>query len=268
MSSMREKICEIYSLEQLSSGCSVVHAVHPFVKLVSTLVYIVCVVSFGRYELSGVVPYIFYPVIAIACAEIPLGMILRRAAIALPFCLLAGISNLIFDRAILLNLGTVGISYGFVSLLAILLRTLLCVSAVLILIAVTPFEELGAELRRLKVPDMLVMLLEMTYRYIGVLLGEASSMIIAHKLRGGGRGVELMHMGGFAGQLLIRSFDRAERVSAAMKCRGYPRAMTRGKRRGLSARDICFFAAVSGSSLLFRFFDITGIFEGLLGGLL
>lgn len=34
-------------------------------------------------------------------------------------------------------------------------------------------------------------------------------------------GLEMRHMGSFTGQLLLRSIDRAERVYAAMQCRGF-----------------------------------------------
>ncbi len=62
-------------------------------------------------------------------------------------------------------------------------------------------------------PDIFVTLFEMTYRYIAVLMGEASSMYTAYMLRSTERkGLQMRHMGSFVGQLFIRSYDRAERV--------------------------------------------------------
>jgi len=47
-------------------------------------------------------------------------------------------------------------------------------------------------------------------------------MNIAYLLRSPDKkGIEMRDMGSFAGQLLIHSFDRAEQVYNAMKCRGY-----------------------------------------------
>ncbi len=269
MADIRSKVYEIYSLEQLSSGVSGVHAIHPLVKMLSTVVYILCIVSFDRYALPRLVPYIFYPVIIMACADIPYGMIGRRTLIALPFCLFAGISNLIFDKMPILSLGNIVISYGMVSFLTILFRTILCVSAVLILVAITPFAELTGELRRLRVPDMIVSLFEMIYRYIGTLLSEASSMFTAYQLRSRNKkGLEMKHMGSFVGQLLIRSFDRAERIYHAMKCRGYPGLKLTFAKRRFTVPDICFFVFVCGSSILFRVVDVMGLFSNWLGGIL
>jgi hypothetical protein len=96
------------------------------------------------------------------------------------------------------------------------------VAAVLILIATTPWPKLSVQLRCFHVPPILVTLLEMSYRYIAVLLGEVQSMYTAYKLRSCGmKGIAMAHMGSFVGRLFLRSADRADRVYAAMKCRGY-----------------------------------------------
>ena len=95
---------------------------------------------------------------------------LRRASLALPFVVLAGISNIIFDRAAAFTVAGITVTVGTVSFFTLLYRSFLCVTAVLILAAVTPVRELTGQLRRMRVPDIFIMLFEMTYRYIGVLL--------------------------------------------------------------------------------------------------
>ena len=89
------------TLEQLSAGRSAVHALHPLAKLLVTLVFLIAVVSFDRYALGRLVPFVFYPVILMAVAEIPYGLILKRTLVALPFGLFAGLSNVFFDRTVL-----------------------------------------------------------------------------------------------------------------------------------------------------------------------
>ena len=152
MTDIHSKLHTLYSLEQLSGGSSCIHRVHPLAKLAVTACYLLCVASMGRYSFFALAPYVFYPVIVMALADVPFGMVLRRAAAALPFCLFAGVTNLLWDRAPVLRLGGLAISGGLLSLLTILLRTLLCVSAVLILVAVTPLPALTGQLRRLHVP--------------------------------------------------------------------------------------------------------------------
>ena len=206
MADIRSKINTLYSLEQLAAGNSAVHRVGPLPKLIVTLVYLVCVLSLDRYALDRLSPFLFYPVTVMALAEVPFGMLLRRAAVALPFCLFMGLGS-----------GSV------LSLLALLARTLLCTGALLLLVAVTPFSKLTGTLRDLSIPELLVALLEMFYRYVGVLVGEAADMLTAFRLRSNGaRWPRVREFGPFVGQLLLRSADRAERVYHAMQCRGYP----------------------------------------------
>ena len=269
MADIRSKISEIYSLEQLAAGRSSVHGVHPFAKLAGTVVFLLCVISFDRFAFGRLVPYIFYPVILMSLAEIPYWMILKRTLVALPFCLFAGLSNLLLDRAALYHIGTLAISGGFLSFATILFRTLLCVSAVLILVAVTPFSELTAQLRRLHIPGLFIMLFEMTYRYIGVLLEETASMYTAYRLRSTtARGLEMRHMGSFVGQLLLRSFDRAERIYNAMKCRGYALRSTPPQHRALAKADFVYLFCTCALPLLFRLVNVPALFSAWLGGLL
>lgn len=89
----------------------------------------------------------------------------------------SGISNVIFDRTPVFVFGMISVSTGMVSFGTLMLRTLLCVSAVLILVGVTPFSQLTDQLRRIRVPEFLVTLLEMIYRYIGVLGEEPKALV-------------------------------------------------------------------------------------------
>ncbi|WP_455594524.1 hypothetical protein [Cloacibacillus porcorum] len=87
MTDLRGSVYEIYSLEQLAGGGSVIHALDPRAKILGTLFYIAAVVSFGRGELSALAPFVLYPAVALALAGIPGGMIFKRSLVALPFCL-------------------------------------------------------------------------------------------------------------------------------------------------------------------------------------
>jgi len=260
---------EMYSFERLSEGSSLIHSRHSLVKLISTLVLIISVVSFGRYEVGRLVPYVFYPVIIAALSGTPWKPLGKRAALALPFVLFAGISNIIFDRGAAVTLGAVTLSYGMLSCLSLLFRAFLCVAAVMLLVATTPLRELVGQLRRLHTPDIFVTIFEMTYRYIGTLLDEASTMYTAYMLRSPDRkGLEMKHMGSFTGQLLIRSFDRAERVYNAMKCRGYALRQTVKIRKRLIPADYIYLAATCIPCVALRLFDIPALYSKLWEALL
>ncbi len=246
----------LYSLEQLAAGDSGIHRLHPMAKLLVTLVYLVCVISGPRDVLHVLLPFLFYPVMMMNGAQIRYGMILKRAAAALPFCLFAGISNLILDTEVVGRWGTIPVTAGAVSFAVLLLRTYLCVSAVLILTAVTPFTKITIQLRRLHVPAFMVMLLEMIYRYISVLAQEASTMVTAYRLRSNGsKWPTLREFGPFVGQLLLRSMDRAERVWQAMQCRCFSLRSLPAVREKWSCQDMLFVLVGCGSSIIFRIVD-------------
>ncbi|MDR3305934.1 MAG: cobalt ECF transporter T component CbiQ [Clostridiales Family XIII bacterium] len=252
------RVHDLYVLENLSDKDTPIHRLHPGVKILATFVFIIVTVSFNRYDVLGVVPYFLYPTLVMSLAEIPYKLLLSRFLIALPFCAFAGVTNLLLDRQTAFVLGGAAVSFGLLSLITILLRAYLCVMAVFLLIATTPFTSLTRELRRFHVPAVFILLIEMIYRYIGVLVDEASSMSIAYKLRSvDSKGIAMKHMGSFVGQLAIRSMDRGERIYAAMMCRGYSQP-THGhpSHSGPSIADICVCAVLIAAFLLLRVFPV------------
>lgn len=259
---MNYMIRELYALERLSSGNSCIHTLHPIVKLLATIVFIITVASFNRYSIGRLIPYIFYPTLMTALSETPYSMLLKRFLIALPFCFFAGVTNVIFDKAPAFMIGTITVSYGAVSLFTLLFKLYLCVMAVLILVSVTRLAEIAGAMRRLKIPGIFVAMFEMTYRYIGVLFAEAYAMNTAYILRSvDGKGIAMRNMGSFAGQLLLRSIDRADRVYNAMKCRGYSTRTMQQESGKIKWQDILFCVLVCILCITFRVININALFE-------
>ena len=88
-------------------------------------------------------------------------------------------------------------------------------------------------------------------------------MALAYRLRSNGeKGIRMKDMGSFLGQLLLRSFDRAERVYTAMACRGFSGRYSEQK-KPMALRDWLLLAAACGAVWLLRRYDLTA-----LGGLL
>jgi len=253
-------------LEQLALGNTVIHRLHPMAKLLTTAFYVVIVISFPSQNVSGLVPFVLYPVVLMSLSQTPGRPLLGRLAVALPFSLAGGISNLLLVREAAFHVGNVAVSQGAVSCASILLKTLLSVLAVLLLIATTSFVEIGGQLARLHMPKIFCLQLIMTYRYISVLLEEAVAMYTAYALRANGqRGIGMRDMGSFLGQLLLRSFDRAERVYQAMKCRGFQGVYLGRIRAGLSGKDALYTGALMGAMLMLRFFNLSLFLGSLVG---
>jgi cobalt/nickel transport system permease protein len=70
-------------------------------------------------------------------------------------------------------------------------------------------------------------------------------------------------MGGLLGTLLLRSYDRAERVYAAMKCRGFQGASYPVTRRRLTPKDCLLGLAVGGAIVFFRLVSLSRLLGGL-----
>jgi cobalt/nickel transport system permease protein len=83
---------------------------------------------------------------------------------------------------------------------------------------------MGHALAHLHVPQKLAHLLLLTVRYLDVLHLEYRRMRAAMKVRCFRPGMNrhtYRTFGYLVGMLLVRSFDRSERIMAAMKCRGF-----------------------------------------------
>ena len=92
------------------------------------------------------------------------------------------------------------------------------------LLATSSISTLGHALNRLKVPDKLVLLLLLTFRYIFVLELEYRRLRRAIQIRGFKPGTNLHAYRTYAyviGMLFVRASARAERVHQAMLCRGF-----------------------------------------------
>jgi len=265
MPNLSNAMAGIYSLEQLADKKTIIHSLHPLVKIITTIVYIFVVISFDRYDLSGLIPFIFFPVILMALSETPYKPLLYRLAVALPFSIFAGLANVFFDRGIAISFMGIGLSYGTISFASIIFKTLLTVMIVLILIATTSMTDISYQLNRLKVPTILVMQLTMTYRYLTVLMEEAVNMYRSYVLRSPKqKGIRMHDMGVFVGQLLLRSMDRAERVYSAMKCRGFNGTYSCHTLSPIFSRDYVYVIVVCAAIFFLRFTNLSILIGNLL----
>ncbi len=221
-------LVEFRQLDQLATRPSPMHRLDARAKVVVTLGFIVCVMSFDRYAVAQLLPFFAFPILVAAWAGLPAQLVLRKIAIVIPVALLIALPNPFFDRDVLFHVGGVGISGGWLSLVSILLRALLAAAAALVLVAVTGFPAICGAFERLGMPRTLAVQLLFLYRYLAVLGEEALRMTTARELRGGGRPLSIRLYGVLIGRLLMRTWDRAERIYLAMCARGFVGDFNRG----------------------------------------
>jgi len=264
MASIHSAVLDLKRLDLLANGNSTIHRLDARAKVLVTLVFILCVVSQNRYELAALFPFFIFPAVIISLAGLPPLFILRKIILLCPFVLAVGIFNPFFDREILLQLGPLGISGGWISFASILTRSVLTVGAALVLLGVTGFSAVCQALERLGMPQVFAVQLLFLYRYIFVLAEESGRASRARELRScGKKGLGIRSFGSLAGHLLLRTWQRAERIHMAMLARGFSGIFHVHRQPCFGATEFLF---VFGWSAIFIFLRLQNVsqFLGLL----
>ena len=262
---MQKALRELAEMDELAARSSPVHALHPAAKLLATIAYILVTLSFDKYDLTGLVPMLLWPILLFQISGIEVRSCFYKLRVVLPLVMAVGLFNPFFDRAILLRLGPVAVSGGVVSMLTLMLKGLLCLMASFLLMATTPIDKLCAALRRLRLPKLLVTLLLLTYRYVGVMTEELAVMTEAYHLRAPGqKGIHISAWGSFLGQLLLRSMDRAQELYSSMLLRGYHQHFHYAELRPFRLRDALYALGCVLAFALLRLFPIARLLGGMI----
>lgn len=268
MSKMIDSIYNMRLLDDLAKKESSIHTIHPLSKLITTFVYLVAIVSFGRYEIVGLLPYVFFPVLIFAFGELPVVPIIKRVLIVEPIIIGICILNPLFDHYTVV-FGGIAISRGWVTFLSILIKSGLTVGVSLLLVATTGMDRLASALRMLKIPKIFVLQLLLTYRYVSVLSEEVFRMQRAYSLRAPEhKGVHRNVWGSFAGQLILRTFERAQRVYQSMSLRGFNGEYNTGMVSNITLKDVVYLAGWSLFFVIARIFNIPILLGTLFTGVI
>lgn len=246
MASIHSAVLDLKRLDLLANGDSQIHRLDARAKVLVTLVFILCIVSYNSYELTALFPFFIFPVVMISLAGLPPLFILRKITLICPFVLAVGIFNPVFDREILLQLGPLGISGGWISFASITVRSFLTVGAAFILVGVTGFTAVCQALERLGMPQVFAVQLLFLYRYIFVLTEESGRASRARELRScGKKGQGIGSFGFLIGHLLLRTWQRAERIHMAMLARGFTGKFHASRQSCFGVPEILFVTAWS-----------------------
>ena len=264
MSDLRTAKNRIETLEDMAREDKWVNRLHPLIKLLITIYFIVLTVSFSKYDLNGLLGMILYPIGLFFLSDLSFSAALKRLRIVLPVVCVVGLFNPFFDRTVVAHLGGLAVTGGFISMITLMVKGVLTVLASYILIATTTIEGICFALRLLHVPRILVTEILLIDRYIILLLTEANRMIQAYSLRAPGqKGVAYKVWGSLVGQLLLRSFDRADEVYAGMSLRGFNGEFPTGKPNGTSPGGAVFFVSVILLLTLLRIFPVMSLIGGI-----
>lgn len=257
---------DIGHLDILAEADTPLHRLDPRAKLLTTVVFIFSVVSYGKYEISGLLPFFIYPAVLIGLGNLPIGYLLRKLLFISPFVLFIGIFNPWFDQATMIQLGPLGISGGWLSFCSLLLRFTLTVGAALMLIATTGFTSICMAMEKLGAPRVFTVQLLLLYRYLFVLIGETIRIIRAYSLRSFNRRGKIPYRVflQILGNLLLRTIDRAQRIHMAMLSRAFTGEIRIARQFHFGTKEVIFLLGFSSLFISLRFTDLTTLLGRLI----
>jgi cobalt/nickel transport system permease protein len=217
-------------IEDLSSKRGLLQSINPLAKLIAIVAMIVA--SLFIFNLSYLVILCIIPILLTISSKIPLRHFFSRTTLIPVFAAIISIPILFLTSGQAIASANIGIttltitSEGIIRFLVFTIRVWFCVASLTSLILSTGFDKMLALLSTIRVPNVIVQLFSLTYRYFFVSIHEAQSVLIAKEARTyvHKRTINmqaLKDLGSVVATLFIRTYERSERVYLAMKARGF-----------------------------------------------
>lgn len=250
---LSEKILLLNYFEKTSDQRTVMTKLNPTSKVLVTILYLVILMSFPKYEILGTAGMVLYPSVLFAVEGISLKRVVKSTGPVIAVLLLFGCVNILIDRT-MISAGILGtIPGGIASCITLSLKGTLAVTASFVLVATTKIDEICYGLQRIRVPKVICIQILLMFRYLSVILNEAEAMNEAYHLRAPGqRGINKKAWGSFLGQLLIRSLEKAEIIYESMMLRGFKGEFKTGTRQKMKKNEIAYFLFWLGVFLVLR----------------
>jgi len=235
-------------LEEFAAGSSFIHRLDPRVKIVSAAMFSIVAAAADRFAVLTAA--IIAAALLVGLARLnPRRVLVRLAMVNVFVLLLWFFLPFSYPGQVLFRLGPLAATReGMIETLAITLKSNAIILAVIALLATSTIFSLVHALRHLKTPDKLVNLFFFTFRYFQVIHQEYLSLRAAMRVRCFRPRTDrhtYRSLAYLVGMLLVRSFDRSERVYQAMLCRGYQGRFWILDHFSLQRRDLIFLGAVS-----------------------
>lgn len=236
------------TIETFANGSSLLHRLDPRVKIAAAFpcAFLVALAPGFRAPLLGLAGALILVVAGrlrpgkVAGSLKPLVLFLFMMGVLLPFSV---------PGSAVVSLGPVSASReGAVQALSIGVKSLAVVLMTFALLGTSTTFDLMHAMSHFRVPPKLLFLAFLSFRYLFVLQVEFNRLRTAMKARGFRPGTNLhtyRSYGYLLGMLLIRSYERSERVYDAMLCRGFQGRFFLLDHFALEKRDIAFIFAMA-----------------------
>ena len=262
MNKIEDAIYQVHFMDNKANSHTFLNKIHPLVKLLISIIYILLLTSINKYDLTTTLTMSLYLIAVSIIGDLSIKHCIKKLKPVLLLLIAIGIANPILDRNIITYIGVIPITTGMVSAITLLLKGAFAIISSYFLIITTGVENIGGALKKIHIPNILITIFMLIYRYIIVFLKEVQRLWIAYSLRAPKqKGINFKVWGSMIGSLMIRSIDKAQIVYEAMELRGFLPDTFWSKEQKLDKISmICF---ITGIVLLFiiRFipiFEIVG----------
>jgi cobalt/nickel transport system permease protein len=189
--------------------------------LFTSLIYIFFVLSVSKYNVTGVLVFVAYPIFL----TVAMGNVLKVKAsdiVPLFFIAIFAFGNVLMDRSVVGHIGLIPFSAGMISAAVIIMKGILCIWILFIIRKNVSFYQLCIWFRRLGFPDVFVVQMLLLERYSKLLIHEGIALKRARDSRSfGTNGMGIGIAVKMLGVLFIRSVSRAENIYRCMVLRGF-----------------------------------------------
>jgi cobalt/nickel transport system permease protein len=210
--------------EHFKAADGPIQQLDPRLRIVFATAYAFCVALLNRFE--PMCAAVFLSMLMFALSGAGIGPLAKRLlafnGLVLLFWLVLPFT---FAGEALYRIGPLTITRpGVIMSAKITLKANAIMPAFIVLVSTIPVSVMGNALEKLRVPEKIVHILLLTYRYIFVIEQEYQRLKRAIKTRGFVPKTNMHTYRTYAyliGMIFVRSLDRAQRVHHAMICRGF-----------------------------------------------
>ena len=220
-------------------GKSQLHSISPQLKILSVLLIVISIAFSKIINPIQILSHALIVFLIIRYSKIPIKTYFKRLTIDIPFILFAlflpflssgnnDVVTTIFTFAILFK-ATAGLSMG------------------IILTATTTNIEIIYGLQKLRLPSIIIAIMSFSIRYIDVFIDEFKRVKISMQSRGYiEKGIKtLLPIAYASGAMLIRGYERGERVYLSMISRGFNGVIELQDREYTKSNYLMFLTAIS-----------------------
>ncbi len=257
MNKIENAIYQIDMFDKQINQKSIFNQLHPLFKLLLTFLYLILLTSINPYDIFTTIAMGIYLFIISIVGNLPIKNCKKQLKVVLLLLIIVGIANPIIDRRVITYINNIPITTGMISFITLLIKGSFALINTYFLIATTSIESICYALKMLHLPNMLIIVFMLIYRYITVFLKQVEDIWTAYSMRAPKqKGVHYTAWKSLIGSFMLRSIDRAQNVYESMELRGFSPDMFLLEKRKINVRSVSYFTIGVMLLLILRFIPI------------